>query len=138
MLDVLEAGCITLQQRSSELEAALIQARTDVTPVTEPEEEAPIQEEAPKRQRAPAKRKSKGTKARRSTAKKKKVAAKVKKAAATVAEPSAVSGPPKEKEDETKRGKRQALGMSFSALRAAIQSRRGVRRGEEVASDQTS
>ena len=60
MLDVLEAGCITLQQRSGELAAALnqagVQAGTNV--IT-----SPVIEETPKR-RAPAKRKRKATKTR--------------------------------------------------------------------------
>lgn len=132
MLDALEAGCNALQQRNVELTAALGQvevpagasveslAGTNVTPKAT---------ETPKRRR-PAKRKGKPTKARRkAAAKKSPVALPVAEAGgnqASVAAPDGEEGP--------KRGKRQALGMSFSKLRAAIQARRtGQRESHEDA-----
>ena len=116
MLDVLEAGCNTLQQRNSELAAALGQAGTDVTSA---------EADVPKRRR-PAKRKRKATKGRSKATKQARVAL----ATATVDEGSAGDDASK-KEEGPKRGKRQALGMSFSKLRASIQARRAERRGEE-------
>jgi hypothetical protein len=129
MLDVLEAGCITLQQRSGELAAALSQAGTQAgTNVIA----SPLVEPTPKR-RAPAKRKPKASKIRS----KRKTAASKKKGqlplalAATADGNPSVETEPKNNEEGVNRGKRQALGMSFSKLRAAIQARRGERRGEE-------
>lgn len=129
MLDVLEAGCITLQQRSGELAAALSQAGTQAgTNVIA----SPAIEETPKR-RAPAKRKRKAVKTRA----KRKAAAPKKKGQLPLALTATTDGNPpaetetKNNEEGVNRGKRQALGMSFSKLRAAIQARRGERRGEE-------
>lgn len=114
MLDVLEAGCITLQQRSSELAAAFGQARTDVTAAADVSKRC-----------GPAKRKRKTTKGRSKSSKKSQLPLPL-----AVAE-TLVSGDDSKKEEAPKRGKRQALGMSFSKLRASIQARRGERRGEE-------
>ena len=129
MLDVLEAGCITLQQRSGELAAALSQAGTQAgTNVIT----SPVIEETPKR-RSPDKRKRKATKTRS----KRKTAASKKKGQLPLALAATTDGnlpaetEPKNNEEGVNRGKRQALGMSFTKLRAAIQARRGERRGEE-------
>ncbi len=121
MLDVLETGCTTLQQRSSELAAALDQASNNVTPAAD---------DAPKR-RSPAKRKRKAAKGRR--APKKQLTLPM----AETGGASAASAASPNNEEGPKRGKRQALGMSFSKLRASIQARRGERReGEEVRTEE--
>lgn len=125
MLDVLEAGCITLQKRSGELAAALSQAGNNVTSTVTIEE--------PPKKRTPAKAKRKATKGRS----KSKTAKSKKKAQLPLAlAAAAVDGTPlpengAKKEEGPSRGKRQALGMSFSKLREAIQARRGERRGED-------
>lgn len=120
MLDVLEAGCTALQQRTNELAAALSQAGTDVTSVVA---------EAPKRRPAKRKRKpAKGrAKAKAKTAKKPQLTLPI----AATDGTAAAAGGAAQSEEGPKVGKRQALGMSFSKLRAAIQSRRNVRRGDE-------
>jgi hypothetical protein len=126
MLDVLEAGCITLRERSGELAAALNQAGNNVTsPV--------VLEEQPRKKRAPGKAKHKATKGRSKskTAKPKKKTQLALALAATSADGSALPETGAKNEEGPNRGKRQALGMSFSKLRAAIQARRGDRRGED-------
>ena len=126
MLEVLEAGCITLQKRSGELAAALSQAGNNVTsPV--------IAEEQPRKNRATVKTKRNSTKGRsksKTSKGKKKVQLPLALAAAA---PDGSPLPENEatKEEGPNRGKRQALGMSFSKLREAIQARRGERRGED-------
>jgi hypothetical protein len=133
MLDALEAGCNALQQRNVELAAALGQVGASAEASVEALAGAnvtPMATETPKRRR-PAKRKRKPTKARRKTAAKK----------APVVLPSAgetgenqVSADAADGDEARKRGKRQALGMSFSKLRAAIQARRtGQRESHEGA-----
>lgn len=126
MLDVLEAGCTTLQQRTNELAAALSQAGTDVTSVVA---EAPKRRPA-KRKRKPAKGRAKATKAKAKTAKKPQLTLPIAATDGTAAD----SGGAAQSEEGPKVGKRQALGMSFSKLRAAIQARRNVRRGDEESS----
>jgi hypothetical protein len=82
------------------------------------------------KRRPPTKRKRKPTKARRKTATKK--APVVLPAGEAGEHPASVAAP--DGEEGPKRGKRQALGMSFSKLRAAIQARRtGQRESHESA-----
>lgn len=125
MLDVLEAGCITLQKRSGELAAALSQEGNNVT--------SPVVLEEPTKKRSSAKNRRKSTKGRS----KSKAAKSKKKAQLPLAlGAAAADGTPlpengAKSEEVPNRGKRQALGMSFSKLRAAIQARRGERRGED-------
>ena len=126
MLDVLEAGCITLQKRSGELAAALSQAgNNNVT-------SSVVLEERPQK-RTPAKNRRKAAKGRaRSTAPKSKKKAQLPLAlAAAAADGSPLPENGAKHEEGPNRGKRQALGMSFSKLREAIQARRGERRGED-------
>jgi hypothetical protein len=130
MLDVLEAGCVTLQRRGDELAAALGQAGNHVTSSPAGVEELP-------KKRDPARAKRKATKARSKskTAKPKKKAQLALALAATAADGSSLPENHAKGEEGPHRGKRQALGMSFSKLRAAIQARRGDRRGEEESSE---
>ena len=125
MLDVLEAGCITLQKRSGELAAALSQAGNNVT--------SPVALEEPPKKRTPPKAKRKATKGRSKSknAKPKKKEQLPLALAAAAADGSPLPENGVKKEEGPNRGKRQALGMSFSKLREAIQARRGERRGED-------
>ncbi|HSU30453.1 MAG TPA: hypothetical protein VLJ11_04400 [Bryobacteraceae bacterium] len=132
MLDVLEAGCNALQQRNVELTAALGQievpaaASVDVIAANV----NPATTEAPKRRR-PTKRKRKPTKARRKATAKKRQQSVAAVGSGEVETPGAAP----EGEEGPKRGKRRALGMSFSKLREAIQARRtGQRQPEETES----
>ncbi|HEY1213866.1 MAG TPA: hypothetical protein VGE93_09580 [Bryobacteraceae bacterium] len=131
LLDALEAGCNALQQRNVELTAALGQieapaaASVDVIAANV----NPAATEVPKRRR-PAKRKRKPAKARKATAKKRQPSV-----AAVGSGEAQTPGAAPDGEEGPKRGKRQALGMSFSKLREAIQARRtGQRQPEETES----
>jgi hypothetical protein len=132
MLDVLEAGCSALQQKNVELAAVLGQmdapagisidalAGANVTPAAT-EAPTPKRRQAAKRKRKPAKKAR-----RKSTAKKAR-------ATVSVAEPEGTQAPgaTPDGQEGPKRGKRQALGMSFSKLREAIQARRAGHREQQ-------
>ena len=125
MLDVLEGGCSALQQRNGELAAALNGA-------TNLQEGDVISRVVSSPKKGPSKTKNttkrKSVKARRA-ATPKKGQLNLPMAANPSDDDATTPGETSVKQEEAaNRGKRQALGMSFSKLRASIQARRAERR----------